>query len=93
MMSALKKAIAWVMSFGLDNDRLAQIGHFLAGVVVGDWFGIYGCLIFFGAWVMPKEAVLDPRPPENAPFFWDGAKDAGFYCLGMAVGMVRRLIL
>ncbi len=93
MKNFLLKIWDWVRSTGLDKNRLAQIGHLLAGIVTADWVGGWGCLVFFSAWVFPKEVFIDPRPPENGPFFWEGARDMGFYCLGMAVGLVRRLIL
>ena len=92
MSKIFKKIYNYIASFGTDPDKLAQMGHFLAGVVVADWFGPWGCLVFFGAWITPKEAYVDTKPPENAPFFWNGAKDMGFYCLGMGVGLVRRYL-
>lgn len=82
----------FVASFGMNKDELAQLGHlsvayglaytaltlnFIAGCVV---MGLIG-----GPWVIWKEAIRDPKPPENAPFWWNGAKDAAFYWLGLGL--------
>lgn len=100
LLALAKKFTHFVLAMGENTEGLAQIGHFFAGVICADWFSWQGCLVFFGGWVTPKEAVLDPRPPENAPFWptgvWygpSGARDMFFYTLGMVVGLVRRSIL
>lgn len=88
----MRTLIAWVGTFGKDNNKLAQMGHFLAGALVGSWFGWHGCLWFTGGWVIPKEAGIDPKY-ENAPFLWSGAIDMGFYLLGQAVGLAHKYLV
>lgn len=86
-----------ILDMGDNIEGLAQIGHFLAGVVCADWFSWQGCLVLSGGWVFPKEIILDPRSPENASFLpqgkWygkSGIRDMTFYFLGMGVGILRR---
>ena len=79
----LDSADNFVASFGLDPNKLAQIGHFLAGYALtftayvvgwvfgGWWAGLIVGGIISGPWVLWKEAYRDTKAPENAPF-WPG---------------------
>jgi len=92
----LNKLDAFIAGFGLNNDGLAQVGHFhvtafwsLVGYVVGWAFGFWWLGLLVGGlicipWGIWKEVFRDPKPPENAPFFWNGAKDLAFYWAGWA---------
>ena len=88
----------FIASFGTSLEKLAQVGHtavpyglvFTAFVIGGKhgmaWIGwlVAAAILGFAGY---KETVMDPRPPENAPFFWNGARDLAFYCLGVALAV------
>jgi len=78
--------------FMLDNQFLAQAGHFLfaacavfyAIAVTHEWkYGLINSILMM-AYALPKETVIDPAT-ENDPFFWSGAVDLTFYILGLSV--------
>jgi len=95
-----RKVDGFIAGFGLNNDGLAQVGHFsvsyglsftayVVGWAFGAWYaGLIVGGIISGPWVYWKEAVRDPQPPENAPFLWNGFKDACFYWGGFVLATV-----
>lgn len=58
---------AYVVGWAFNFWQAGIITSFAIGVVWGLW----------------KEAYRDTLPPENAPFFWNGAKDLAFYWGGI----------
>lgn len=97
-MSRLKKLISFIAGFGVGiPDKPAQLLHFLGGYAIvftafvigwvfGPWYaGIIAGVLIGVVWGVWKEAYLDTKPPENAPFFWNGAKDLAFYWLGIGL--------
>lgn len=90
-LSILSKIRNYVGSFGSDPDKVAQAAHTLAGALASVILGAVGAIVVVGPWGVYKEAVIDPaKPPrgENAPFFWNGAKDLLFYVLGACAGLL-----
>lgn len=84
--SAFLEAVdSFIASFGLDINKLAQVGHFLAGYaltftafvvgwVCGAWWaGLIVAFLISVPWVIWKEAYRDTLPPENASF-WPNLK-------------------
>lgn len=92
-----QKLDSFIAGFGLDPNKLAQVGHFsvaygltFTAYVVGWCFGFWyaGLIVgglLGGPWVIWKEAYRDTKPPENAPFLWNGFEDAAFYWAGIAL--------
>ena len=78
-----RKVDGFIAGFGLNQNYLAQIGHFsvtyalvfsafVDGWVFNFWYaGLIVAAVIGGPWVYWKEYRRDPRPPENAPF-WPG---------------------
>ena len=95
-MRLIKRIDNFIAGFGLNTDGLAQVGHFsvaygltFTAYVVGWAFNFWYAGIITGlaigvVWGLWKEAYRDTLPPENAPFFWNGAKDLAFYWGGLA---------
>lgn len=96
-MTLFQKIDSFIAGFGLNSDGLAQVGHgsvayglTFTAYVVGWAFGVAWAGYLVGAmlggpWILYKEAYRDTKPPESAPFFWNGFKDACFYWLGIGL--------
>lgn len=96
-----RKLDNFIASFGQDNNKLAQTGHFsvsyglvftsyVVGWVFNFWYAglIVGGLLG-GPWVVWKEIFRDTKPPESDPFAWPGGlEDAIFYWLGIGLATV-----
>ena len=92
-----RRVDSFIAGFGLNTDGLAQVAHLsvayaltFTAFVVGWafnvwWVGLITGFVIGVVWGLWKEAVRDPKPPENAPFLWNGAKDLAFYWLGIGL--------
>jgi len=91
----------FIASFGQDNNKLAQVGHFsvayglvFTSYVIGWAFnfwqaGIITSFVICGPWVIWKEIFRDTKPPESDPFAWPGGlEDAIFYWSGILLATV-----
>lgn len=86
----LKKILNYVTSFGLDSNKLAQMGHFLGGYAFSVTGGLIGTGLILGPWGITKEFYYDVRPPENATYL-NGLLDYSFYSAGTVVGLLTRV--
>lgn len=92
----MNKLIKFIGTFGSDDNKVAQMAHFLAGFLVPlmaffyipsvDRVEIYAGLAFMVLWAAPKEFYLDIKY-EGASYN-DSAVDFAFYGLGVALQIV-----
>lgn len=90
---------SFIASFGLSLEKLAQVGHtavtyalVFTPFTIGAkhsmvWVGwiVAGAILGFAFW---KEYFRDPKPPENAPWKWNGVRDFSFYLLGAGLAVL-----
>ena len=90
----IQMVIAWVGTFGSDPDKVAQVGHILAGYAVTLTFALlpfahsalWGAVGIVRVWGLPKEFFIDIRY-EHATAA-DGLNDWLHYLYGAAAGLL-----